>query len=69
MTLHMLCRYSTDEKEIFSYAMNGSYIAAGCKGELFLWDRHLSERLALFDDIHAEDVVQVGHCRANAQLW
>ena len=49
--------------------MNDSYIAAGCKGELFLWNRQSLERLALFDDTHAEDVVQVGMLSGKPSAW
>ena len=48
------------ELNTLSVGGGGNLAVAGGQGELLFWDRRTRQQLALFEDIHAEAVTQVG---------
>jgi len=43
-------------------------VVAGGQGDVLFWDRRTRKPLCAFDDMHMDDVTQVGGARAGAVL-
>jgi hypothetical protein len=54
------CSYRSNNEELFSFSVSDNLIAAGGQGNVLFWDRRTQQQLATFDDMHMDDVTQVG---------
>ena len=54
-------RFTTEDKAaLHCMALGGHLVAAGAAGKVLFFDRRSSQQCGSFDDMHAEDVTQVG---------
>lgn len=55
-------RFTTEDKAaLHCMALCGHLVAAGAAGKVLFFDRRSSQLCGSFDDMHAEDVTQVGY--------
>jgi hypothetical protein len=54
------CSYRSNNDELFSFSVSDNLVAAGGQGNVLFWDRRTQQQLATFDDMHMDDVTQVG---------
>jgi hypothetical protein len=59
------CRYQLGPgQELFSFCLLGDLMVGGGQGDVHFWDRRTRQKLACWDDMHMDDVTQVGAAAA-----
>lgn len=56
--------YQAHHQELYAFSVSDNLVAAGGQGDVHFWDRRTQQRLASFDDMHMDDVTQVGRLAA-----